>query len=191
MRPDEPHDPRLDAELLERGAAGDDGATHALVRRHIRGATLLAAQLLGDRDDAEDVVQDAFIIVLRRAGDFRPESPFAPWLFGIVRRLARKTKARALRRWHLLEKWRGGQGAAAVLPNAHASLEADEARAIIARMPPMQRACCELAFLHDLTIEEIAEMHGMAASTVRQHIFRGRRLLRLSLSADLPEEMDR
>ena len=161
----------------------------ATVARHIRPATLLAAQLLGDRDDTEDVVQDAFIVVLRRAADFHGgmEAAFRAWLFGIVRRLALKTRARASRRLRLRQRWGGGVVSVAE-PQAHANLAAEEVRAMMATMPPMQRACCELAFIHGLSSDEISDMHNIATSTVRQHIFRGRRLLRAALSPDQSEE---
>ena len=190
MGHDERIDIRSDSELLSCAAGGDDGAMHALVSRHIRAATLLAAQLLGDRDEAEDVVQDAFIVVLRRAADFNDGSAFAPWMFGVVRRLAVKSRARAARRWRLLERWRRGE-TAVTNPRALVSLEVTEVRTIIGMMPPMQRACCELAFVHGLAADEIAAMHDIAPSTVRQHIFRGRQRLRSLLSDDSPEELGR
>ncbi|MGH7634347.1 MAG: RNA polymerase sigma factor, partial [Gemmatimonadaceae bacterium] len=77
-----------DAVLLARMTTGDREACDMLVRRHIRAATLFAAQLMGDRDDAEDVVQAAFILASERAAELDSTRPFAPWLFGVVRRLA-------------------------------------------------------------------------------------------------------
>ena len=50
-------DGRTDAALLAATAAGDEAAFAVLVRRYVRGATLLAAQCLEDRNDAEDVIQ--------------------------------------------------------------------------------------------------------------------------------------
>ena len=55
---------RTDAELLADSTRGDGSAFGVLVHRYIRSATLLATQLLGDQDDADDVVQDAFTLVL-------------------------------------------------------------------------------------------------------------------------------
>src|SRR5579884_2585774 len=94
-----------DADLLAAASRGDGAAFGVLVRRYIRSATLLAAQLLGDADDAEDVVQDAFTIVYREAGAFDTSRPFGPWLFGIVRRLASNRRARDARRFRLLRMW--------------------------------------------------------------------------------------
>ena len=100
------HDSRTDAELLAATLRDDGSAFGVLVRRHIRSATLLAAQLLGDRDDAEDIVQEAFTVVLRKARRFDHDRPFPPWLFAIVRRLATNRRLRDVRRARLLHLWR-------------------------------------------------------------------------------------
>lgn len=190
MGPDGRDDLRTDGELLACAARGDEAAVHALVSRHIRAATLLAAQFLGDRDDAEDVVQDAFVIVLRRANDFESGAPFPPWLFGVVKRLAIKSRSRAARRWRLLKRW-GHDELPVTPPRAEANLALDEARTIIEGMPPMQRACCELTFIHGFSVDEIAVMHDIARSTVRQHVFRGRQRLRSIMLAEPVPERDR
>jgi len=168
-----------DATLLAAGARGDGAAFALLVRRYIRAATLLAAQLLGDRDDAEDVVQEAFTVVHRDAGRFDPARPFGPWLYAIVRRLASNRRARELRRARLLRLW-GRTARTAPPPDAamYAGLEVEAVRKALAQLSPMQRACFELVTIRELSIEEVATMHGISESTVRQHIFRARAALR-------------
>ena len=182
-------DPREDAVLLAAAARHEERAFAVLVRRHIRGAVLLAAQLLGDRDDAEDVVQDAFTIVYDRAGTFDAERPFPPWLFGIVRRLAQNVRARSARRARLRRLW--GKGAEcdensstenALLARVDAAMDAGVARQALRALSSMQRACFELVVLRDLTPEEVAAMHGIAEATVRQHVFRARKALQGALT---------
>jgi len=180
------HDERTDAELL--AARGDGDAFAALVRRYVRGGTLLAAQLLGDADDAEDVVQDAFTVVHRNARRFDAERPFGPWFFAIVRRLASNRRARDLRRRRLLLRWTHS-GSAPVAVHAHedaiaARLDAAAARDAMRVLSPMQRACFELAVVRGFSTEEIAAMHGISESTVRQHVFRARAALRDALDPD-------
>jgi len=178
-------DGRADAELLAATARGDGVAFGVLVRRYIRAATLLAAQLLGDRDEAEDVVQDAFTVVHKKARRFDAERPFAPWLFAIVRRLAASRRSRDLRRARLLRLW--GRGTHAERATAQAdvalltSLDAAAARRAMEDLSPMQRACFELVAVRGLATEEVALMHGISESTVRQHVFRARAALRSML----------
>lgn len=173
-------DSRTDAQLLADSARGDDVAFAVLVRRHIRNATLLAVQLLGDRDDAEDVVQDSFAAVHRHARDFEADRPFPPWLFAIVRRTASRRRIRDQRRARLLGIWslgrqddsRNGE------PSRFAALDADAVLGAVGDLSPMQRACFDLVALRGLSVEEVAEMHQINPSTVRQHVFRARAALR-------------
>ncbi len=176
-----------DANLVAATARGDDAAFAVLVRRHIRSATLLAAQLLGDADEAEDIVQDAFTVVHRQARRFDAERLFAPWLFAIVRRLAANRRARDVRRARLLRWWRAGPVPAASPPadwGLLARLEAAAVRRAMDDLSPMQRACFELVVLRELSSEEVAAMHGISESTVRQHVFRARAALRGVLEDD-------
>lgn len=176
------HDGRTDAGLLAATARGDGAAFAVLVRRYIRAATLLAAQLLGDRDEAEDIVQDAFTVVHKNARTFDAERPFAPWFFAIVRRLAANRRSRDLRRERLLRLWGRGTIAASATPSPDdallARLDAAAARRAMEDLSPMQRACFELVAVRDLSTEEVAAMHGISESTVRQHVFRARAALR-------------
>jgi RNA polymerase sigma-70 factor (ECF subfamily) len=186
-------DERSDAELLAATARGDGPAFTVLVRRHIRAATFLAAQLLGDRDDAEDVVQDAFTVVHRDARGFDAERPFAPWLFAIVRRLASNRRARDLRRERLWRLW--GRGVAPTTSPSPADallarLDAVAATRAMEDLSPMQRACFELVTLRDLSTAEVAAMHGISESTVRQHVFRARAALRSALERAEPERRE-
>jgi len=185
-------DARADAELLSAGARGDDLAFAVLVRRYIRPATLLASQLLGNRDAAEDIVQDAFIVVHKQARKFDAARPFAPWCFAIVRRLAANRRSRDARRSRLLRLW--GRVGVAEPVSAHdetmliAGLDATLARRAMELLSPMQRACFELVALKDLSIAEVADMHGISESTVRQHVFRARSALRDALAGTRKEK---
>jgi len=184
-------DARADAELLADTARGDDVAFAVLVRRYIRAATLLSAQLLGDSDDAEDIVQDAFMVVHRKATTLDVHRPFAPWFFAIVRRLASNRRARDLRRERLL-RLSGSRTLAD--PSRFQTHEAFVAHAnaemvtrAIERLSPMQRACFDLVAVRGLMISEVAVMHGISESTVRQHVFRARATLRTMLDGSNPE----
>lgn len=171
-----------DAQLLAETVRGNATAFARLVRRYIRAATLLAAQLLGDRDEAEDVVQDAFAVVYRQARTFDAERPFAPWFFAIVRTLASNSRTRDARRARLRQAWARDPGAEAasrpVDDAVIARLDAAAASLAMEDLSPMQRACFELVAVRDLSIAEVAAMHGISESTVRQHVFRARAALR-------------
>ena len=174
-----------DAELLRKATAGNESAFTVLVERYIRATTLLAAQLVGDRDDAEDIVQHAFIVVLERARTFDASRPFGPWFYGIVRRLAHHHVARAQRRQRLRHIWRGD--AEASVPTVDAQLDAraelETVMRIAKTLPEMQCACFELVAVRGLSPAEVAAMHDISESTVRQHVFRARQSIAASIGA--------
>lgn len=179
-------DPNDDPTQLARIAAGDRDAFDALVSRYIRPATLLAAQLTGDRDEAEDIVQSAFIIVLENASDFDTTRPFRPWLYGIIRQLAARASITRARRWRLWARWaQPSQHVPSAADMVEARLSLDLVASEMQRLPAMQRACLELVAIRGLEISEVALMHDISESTVRQHLFRARAALRTA-TADVP-----
>lgn len=178
-----------DADLVARSASGDAAAFGVLVRRHVRAATTLAFELLGDRDDAEDVVQDAFIVVLRRAHDFDSTQQFSRWFFGIVRNTARRRGGLAARRRRLLDRWSADARSASASSTAGAPGEGESAHDemvarvadVVGGLSEMQRRCFTLQVTHGIPVSEVAAMLDIAESTVRQHVFRARAVLREKL----------
>ena len=74
-----------DAVLVARARAGDAAAVEALLRRYFRASYLVAFARMGNREDAEDVCQDAFVQCLQRLDDCREPDKFGAWLIRIVR----------------------------------------------------------------------------------------------------------
>ncbi|WP_346768151.1 RNA polymerase sigma factor [Streptomyces tendae] len=74
-----------DGELVRGARSGDVAALGALLGRHRAGMQAVALSLLGNRPDAEDAVQDAWLIAFRRIGDLREPESAGAWLRMIVR----------------------------------------------------------------------------------------------------------
>jgi len=87
-------------ELVRRATDGDIDAFEALVARHQRAATRLAAVIAGP-SDADDIAQEAFVKAYRALDRFRPGAPFSPWLLGIVANEARNHRRASGRRTKL------------------------------------------------------------------------------------------
>lgn len=170
-----------DGQLLVRGAAGDGAAFGVLVRRHLRSTTALALDLVGNLDDAEDVVQEAFLVALDRAAAFDAARAFAPWLHGIVRHKARRLRARAARRRRLLALFGRRDRVESGNEREDAAMTGARARELVDALPEMQRRCFDLHVSHGVPTAEVAARFGIAESTVRQHIFRARAALRRAL----------
>ena len=78
-----------DVELIKRFKAGDASAFERIVELYGAKAYQIAYGLLGDRQDAEEVVQDAFMKVHKNLGDFRGDSSFSTWFYRIITNLSR------------------------------------------------------------------------------------------------------
>jgi RNA polymerase sigma factor (sigma-70 family) len=86
-----------DGELARAARSGDTGALGALLMRHQAGMRAVALSLLGRGPDAEDAVQDAALVALRRIGDVRDPEAVGAWLRMIVRNACR-TRLRSAHR---------------------------------------------------------------------------------------------
>ncbi|WUJ69667.1 sigma-70 family RNA polymerase sigma factor [Kribbella soli] len=78
-----------DSELLRAANSGDAGALGLLLARHRAGMQAVAVSVLGHSHDAEDAVQEAAMIALRRVGDVRDPDAVGPWLKMVVRNVCR------------------------------------------------------------------------------------------------------
>jgi RNA polymerase sigma-70 factor, ECF subfamily len=181
---DEPDSGDLaDYAILARVVAGDQDALGVLIRRYVRPVTLFAEQIVGDRDDAEDVAEETFLVVMRQAGSVDSRrGTFRSWLYGIARSLARRHRVRRQRRLRLWERWGDRRD---VDPGPARATEAREMLGLVARivdgLPLMQRQCFELHVVRGFDVEEVATMFDVSQATVRQHIFRARRVIRARL----------
>jgi RNA polymerase sigma-70 factor (ECF subfamily) len=177
-----------DAALLERIAAGESAALEALYDRHSRAAYALARWLVGGAEQAEDVVQDAFLAVWRQAASFdsRRGSPQA-WLYTIVRHraidLLRRTKSQCTAIDDL--------AAENIVDTRHdveaeVTLNAQRAtvRGAILRLPPAQRRAIELAYFQGLTHHEIAARLCLPLGTVKGRLRIALQKLRVVLAAE-------
>lgn len=186
-----PADGADDATLVRRVlAGGDDGqaAANTLVRRYLGHAYSVAYSIVGRREDAEDVVQEAFVSALNALDRFDTSRPFAPWLSRIVANRALTDRRRVVNR--ATEELHEESTHAPDDP--HVDAERSELRRrlrdALGTLPEVQQRVVQLAEVDGLTSAEIGEMLGMPAGTVRFQLFAARRALRRVL-ADLGPAM--
>jgi RNA polymerase sigma-70 factor (ECF subfamily) len=173
---------RPEADLIDAARSGDAEAFDEIVRRHMRRAFAVAYRLLGQRQDAEDVVQDAFLAALVKLETFDRSRPFGPWLLRIVvNRGLNVRKARALRQTEPIPEEARSPGA-----SPHESAERSELREelqrALAQLPDEQRWIVEHVERDGVTGPQIAEMLEMAEGTVRWHLHQARHTLRAALN---------
>src|SRR3984957_17665430 len=149
---------RLDeAELIGRVRHRDPAACDELVRRCLRPAFAGGYHVMHPREDAEDLVQDAFITVLEQIDRSDPERPFAPWFFRIV--VNRGLNARKSRRVRQTEPVPEGTASAGANPEMlaeRAELYA-RLRTAVAALPERHRLIVRLVELEGFSTGEVAQ----------------------------------
>ena len=171
-----------DEALLDAITARDDRAIAALYDRYGGLAFALAYRILGDRGAAEDVVQDAFLSVWRRAGSFQTgRGSVRTWLLSIVHHRAidrlRGTAGRARQDAPLDEVDRV---ASAEDPwrEVSTTLQRESLKSGLATLPDAQRETIELAYFGGYTQNEIAQRMAVPLGTVKGRMRIGLQKLR-------------
>jgi RNA polymerase sigma-70 factor, ECF subfamily len=170
-----------DTGLVELVRDGDSRAFGVLVQRHMRRAFRVAYRVLGHREDAEDLVQDAFIAALEGIDTFQQGRSFGPWFYRIV--VNRGLNARKARSIRTTEQLPIDVASAEPLPDRAA--EQSELRVrlrdALGELPEKQRVATELFELEGFSGAEIAEILEIPAGTVRWHLHQARQALRSSM----------
>jgi RNA polymerase sigma-70 factor (ECF subfamily) len=181
--PSEAHDDERG--LVIRIQQGDREAFDQLARRHARRAFAIAYRILRHTQDAEDLVQDAFIAALDGIGSFDPARPFAPWFFKIVvNRAHNAASARSTRERHVTVTHLWNNEATAVeLDPAERSEIRYRFHQALAALPRHQRLIVELSDIDGRSSTEIGEMLDLPRGTVRWHLHQARKTLRSALAA--------
>lgn len=185
----EPGQGEADGALVARMADGDEHALASLYDRHGRVLFALAYQILGDRDDAEEVVLEAFTQAWRNSGTYAPDrGSVAAWLVvlsrsrALDRRRARSRHAQALERAAVSVT--GDEVPAMGRPAEDASKigERKEQRAqvlaALQELPAPQRDCLQLAYYEGLSQTEIAARLTEPLGTVKTRMRLGLMKLR-------------
>lgn len=190
--------PLSDAEIVQRIIAGEPGAFELLMRRHNRPLYRTARSVLRDDAEAEDALQDAYLLAYRKIGQFRGESSLSTWLTRIVLNEAiarsRKGKRRA-QIFPLDGAFEPGEQAVEEMMDVatpeqpeHAAQRAEMRRLLeskIDELPDGFRTVLVLRALEELSVEETAVVLGIPEATVRTRYFRAKGLLRESLSREI------
>jgi RNA polymerase sigma-70 factor (ECF subfamily) len=179
--------PPGDASLLDRIDRGDADALALLYDRYAPRVLGLTTRILGDRDEAEDVLQEVFLQVWRAPRQFDPSRGAAlTWLLVLARSRA-IDRLRSLRRRgrdrHVDVAAAGLASAQDVEHDAGAAQEGSAVRQALAGLPSEQRRALELAYFDGYTQTEIAELTGAPLGTVKTRLRQGMMKLRDAFQA--------
>jgi len=166
-----------DAEVVARVVAGETDAFAVLVERYYDRYARYAVQLVGNREDAEEAVQDAFVRAYAALPRYEERERFGGWLLRIVVNECRTVAARRRRhdyRFPDLDSAAWGaaeRGVAEQHPEEVAALREELARAL-ARIPIEQREALLLKYAEGLSYDEIAAVTGAGTSALKMRVKR-------------------
>jgi RNA polymerase sigma-70 factor (ECF subfamily) len=169
-----PTDPS-DAVIVRRTLAGDVEAFALLVDRYHAGCLKVATGILGDSDDAEDAVQEAFVRAYRALASYHDRERFGAWLMRIT---VNQCRTHATRR----RKWRadGDADLVGTLPDP-----AENPSEAAARREELARALALLRPGEELSYDEMATITGVGVSALKMRVQRACVRLRALLTESL------
>jgi RNA polymerase sigma-70 factor (ECF subfamily) len=183
-----------DPDLVRRARDGDEAAFQELLERHQGRVYHHALRLMGNSQDAEEVLQDTFLQVYRNLGRFEERSRFSTWVYRIATNEALMRLRRARRtREVFLEDALGRDSenpAESIRDFSRSALEEVEERELLgilqrllAEMPEEHRAVFAMRDIDGLTNAEVADVLEISVGAVKSRLHRARLYLRDRLSA--------
>lgn len=165
-------------ELLDRCRRGERGAFEELVERTQRQVFTLAYRLVGDRHEAEDVAQEAYLRAFRSLGGFREDARFETWLYRIVTNAAMTQLRKKGRFGVLLSEDREHSAPEPEVRPVDEVIERDELRRALAKLPPATRSIVVLKDVYGFSVQEIASETGLTEGAVKLRLHRARKRLK-------------
>ena len=173
--------------IIRRVQHGDTEAFSVLVAAYEKNVFNVALQMTGNREDAQDMAQEAFLKAWRSLPEFRGESKFSVWLYRIVSNVCLDFKRRQSRRPSSSLTVEDDEGETLQLDIADESqspeallerkLTREAVRRGLASLPDEQRQILLLREIQGLSYEEIGEVMDLEPGTVKSRIFRARKKL--------------
>jgi RNA polymerase sigma-70 factor, ECF subfamily len=184
-----------DAELVQLALQRDSNAFRAIMQRHNRRLYRVARSIMHDDSEAEDVVQEAYVLAFSNLAKFRSESSLATWLTRITlnEALGRLRRRRPTVDLSSLDLPNGAQVIAFPTMPSNEDPERNaaqrEIRCIIERaideLPEIFRVVFVMRDVEDMSIDETAAFLGLRPETVKTRLHRARKLLRQALNEKL------
>lgn len=176
-----------EAAVIQAVLDGDVNAYEALVKEYEKNVYNLALRMTGNSEDAADMAQEAFIKAYNSLTAFRGDSKFSVWLYRIVSNVCLdflRSRSRKQTVSLSTENDDGEEVELDIADETHSpeqlldrSLTRDAVRRGLATLPPDHREILLLREIQGLSYEEIADVLGLEAGTVKSRIFRARKKL--------------
>ena len=161
-----------DAAIVRRVLDGDSDAYTILVDRYYERYARFAVHMLGNREDAEEALQDSFLRAYRALPRYEERERFGAWLFRMLVNRCRTTAVRRRRRERTFITSEVAMLGAAVRPEAEDVAWREALSRALAQLPAEQREAFLLKHVEDLSYEEMSELTGVGVSALKMRVKR-------------------
>ena len=177
-------DERPDAEIVAAVLAGDAAAFGSLINRYKDSYARFATRMLNSQDDAEDVLQSAFIRAYRNLASCRDPEKFGAWLQKIVVNECRTYVVRRGRREAKFDSRPDVLSTIGAPDRVERKEVLEEIQAALQRLPEEQREAFLLRYVEDLGYEEMSELTGAGVSALKMRVKRACESMRAMLEGE-------
>ncbi|HEX4875291.1 MAG TPA: sigma-70 family RNA polymerase sigma factor [Chitinophagaceae bacterium] len=183
-----------DNELISRVLSGDQQSYAGLVSRYQNYVFTIALRMVKNREDAEEVAQDAFIKAYRYLADFKGASKFSTWLYTIVNNTAisflrkKKVEIHSLdneKVFEVADSKDSGMGANLIEQKSKLSMVNDA----IAMLNPDDAQIITLFYKAEQSLEETAQILGIEVNAAKVRLYRARTRLKEKMETYFAEEV--
>ena len=167
----------LHEELIDRCRTGDREAHYKLYRQYAKAMYNVGFRITGNPDDADDVLQEAFISAFRNLDNYRGDASFGAWLKRIV--VNKAINVLQKRKYESLpddDRWDVAEPEAAA--DYREELTVDKVKRAIEQLPDGYRSVLSLYLIEGYDHQEIAEIMGISESTSKSQLNRAKNKLR-------------
>jgi RNA polymerase sigma-70 factor (ECF subfamily) len=167
-------------ELVQRVLKGDLDAYGELIHDYQVSVFNVCYRILGNRQEAEDLTQEAFLRAYRQLKLYDQDRPFGPWMRTLAANLCyNHLRKRRLERVPLEDEKDLGKEGQTQSPEMLVELSQENQKLYQAlwKLPDNQRLALELRHFQGLSYQEMADQLKMPLNTVRSHLYRGRQKL--------------
>jgi RNA polymerase sigma-70 factor (ECF subfamily) len=171
------HESGVSADDIRRAQLGDSEAFERLYRAECGRVFAVCLRLSGNREHATVLMQDAFVRAWEKLASYRGDSAFSTWMHRLSVNVILNDRRMALRRGELNETDVDGDLSVISEQMVRDPGDGIDLERAIAALAPKSRVAFVLREIEGYEYEEIAKMMGVAAGTVRAHVFHARQQL--------------
>ena len=179
-----------DLDLIDRILNGEESASKMLVDKHKDYAFTIAHRILDNREEAEEVSQDAFIKSFTSLQGFNQESKFTTWFYRIVHNLAVSQLRKRKTHFDTLDEHYDLESDGIEVNDISTRERKQYLEKAMNRLIPDDTTMLTLFYLREFSLEEIAAITGIAANTIKVKLFRARKRLAIELQLILQYEVN-